>query len=90
MISSSSFKFLSIFTILLNSVLLGISWQGMDQKLESTLEYFNLAFFGFFLFEMIAKLIGKGFVFYFKDKMNWFDSGVIVLSAVDIGLIYGL
>ena len=41
-------------------------------------------FFAFFCFEIIAKLIGQGYKHYFKDRYNWFDSIVIILSAVDI------
>jgi hypothetical protein len=47
-------------------------------------------FFAFFSFEIIAKLIGQGFKYYFKDRFNWFDTIVILLSAVDIivGLVF--
>jgi len=48
----------------------------------------NLAFFCFFVFELIAKIIGQGIVHYMNDKFNWFDGGVVLISAIDISLEY--
>jgi hypothetical protein len=40
--------------------------------------------------ELILKLLGLGFKEYLLDRFNWFDGGVVLLSAVDISLIYSL
>ncbi len=51
------------------------------------LENLNLFFFGFFVFELIAKLAGQGLKLYFKDKFNWFDSSIVIVSAIDVILV---
>ena len=50
----------------------------------------NLYFFGFFVFELIAKLAGYGLKLYFKDKYNWFDCSVVLVSAIDVVLVQAL
>jgi len=50
----------------------------------------NLAFFSFFMFELVAKALGQGVTLYFKDKFNWFDSGVVLVSAIDVILEYSV
>ena len=42
------------------------------------------------MIELILKLLGLGFKEYLLDRFNWFDGGVVLLSAVDISLIYSL
>ena len=50
----------------------------------------NLFFFAFFCFELFAKLLGEGFKKYLRDRFNWFDSAVVIVSAIDISLIFSL
>ena len=59
-----------------------------DAEFESKLEISNLAFFLFFLFEIIVNLIGRGFKYYFSETFNYFDVAVIIVSAVDILMKY--
>jgi hypothetical protein len=59
-----------------------------NRQREQIVEYLNLIFSGFFLFELFIKLIGQGFRFYFADRFNWFDSTIVLFSAVDISLEY--
>ena len=40
----------------------------------------------YFTFELAISLLGNGFEFYYAEKYNWFDSGVILVSAIDIAL----
>jgi uncharacterized membrane protein YuzA (DUF378 family) len=47
----------------------------------------NILFFGFFCFEIAAKILGEGFKFYLRDKYNWFDAGVVFISTIDILLV---
>lgn len=54
------------------------------------MEYLNLGFFLFFCIELISKLIGQGLQHYLRDKFNWFDAIVVIVSAVDISLLYTL
>jgi hypothetical protein len=48
----------------------------------------NLAFFGYFVFEISLRLIGQGFHHYFRETYNWFDLTVVIISAIDIILNY--
>jgi hypothetical protein len=50
----------------------------------------NLAFFSFFVFELVAKVTGQGIKQYVKDRFNWFDGGVVLISAVDVTFQYSL
>lgn len=60
----------------------------INTTLESVVEFFNLFFFSFFCLELVFKLIGRGISFYFDERFNWFDSAVVLVSAVDITLQY--
>jgi Ion transport protein len=73
-----------------NIVVLGLVHDGASQEYNRVLEQLNLFFFGFFCLELVAKLLGEGFKYYIRDKFNWFDGGVVLLSAIDISLLYGL
>ncbi len=45
-------------------------------------------FFGFFCFEIVSKIIGEGFKIYLRDKYNWFDATIVLISAIDISTVY--
>ena len=87
-VKSRHFKNISFLMIIANTIVLGMS--NDDKQFGKILEQLNLFFFGFFVFEMIAKLIGEGFKFYLREKFTWFDSTVVVVSAVDIILVNSL
>ena len=89
-INSSTFKLISILAIISNVVVLGLVKDNSSQKYDQVLEYLNLCFFSFFVFELVAKIIGQGFKYYLKDKFNWFDGGVVLISAIDVVLQYSL
>jgi hypothetical protein len=76
--------------IIANTVILGITNDKDDRNFGKILEEINLFFFGFFVFELTAKLIGEGFKFYLREKFTWFDSTVVLVSAVDIILVNSL
>jgi hypothetical protein len=42
------------------------------------------------MIELVSKLIGQGFRHYMRDRFNWFDGLVVIVSAVDITLLYTL
>lgn len=70
--------------IVVNSIVLALSSYPEDDNLETLIDRVNLAFFCFFMFELIVKLGGRGFALYFEEKFNWFDFTVLIVSAVDI------
>jgi hypothetical protein len=86
-VTSKSFKLISFLIILANTVVLGLTKDSQSDSYDSMLENLNLFFFGFFCLEIIAKLAGEGFKFYLRDKFNWFDGAIVILSAIDISIV---
>lgn len=82
--SSKWFSFIAVLAIFGNALILMLSKYPIDSERENTLEVFNLFFFTFFCFELIIKLIGRGFKFYFIAPFNWFDTAIVLVSALDI------
>jgi hypothetical protein len=76
--------------IIANTIVLGMTQKDDDKNFVNLLELLNLLFFGFFVFELLSKLIGEGFKFYLREQFNWFDSAVVLVSAVDIIIVYSV
>ena len=51
---------------------------------SQTLTYMNLVFTYIFITEMFLKLVGLGPIKYLKDRMNYLDAGVVLLSIVEL------
>lgn len=88
LINSSAFKLVSLLAIVSNIIVLGLVKDGSSEAYDQNLEAMNLAFFSFFMFELVAKALGQGVTLYLKDRFNWFDSGVVLLSAIDVIIEY--
>jgi hypothetical protein len=71
-----------------NDITLALSSHPENIERENIVEKLNLMFSGFFMVELFIKLVGQGFRYYFEDKFNWFDSTIVIFSAVDISLEY--
>jgi voltage-gated sodium channel len=54
--------------------------------MHKAIEICNLVFYFVFLAEMIIKIIGMGFMSYFRDRFNIFDFIIVLLSTVDVVL----
>ncbi len=74
--------------IIANAIVLGISSDENGEDFEKILELVNLGFFGFFVFELLSKLIGQGIKHYLRDHFNWFDGLVVLVSSIDITFQY--
>ena len=85
-INSSAFKIISLLAIFSNIIILGLVKDNSSKTYDNMLEGMNLAFFSFFVFELVAKVVGQGIKQYVKDRFNWFDSGVVLISAIDVTL----
>ena len=48
----------------------------------------DVLFSSTFLAEMIFKLIGLGFKLYAKDRFNFFDAFIVMLSVTDVVLFH--
>ena len=90
LINSFAFKLVSLLAILSNIIVLGLVKDGSSEGYDQNLETMNLAFFSFFMFELVAKVLGQGVTLYLKDRFNWFDSGVVLVSAIDVILEYSV
>jgi hypothetical protein len=88
LIWSNTFRYFSMLCIIGNTVVLALDHDQPSPELSLIIEQLNLAFFAFFCFELIAKLLGQGFKYFMKDKFNWFDGIVVIVSAIDVILIY--
>lgn len=83
-----SFKTFTILIILSNIIVLGTTHHNSTAGFEKIMDDLNVGFFAFFCFELILKLVGRGFKYYLQDKYNWFDGIVVIISAVDITIDY--
>jgi hypothetical protein len=83
---SGAFQLMQTLAVAGNAIVLALSRYPNEDQYERTLERLNIGFFGFFLFELIIKILGMGFKHYAADPFNIFDGGVILLSAIDIVL----
>ncbi len=72
-----------------NAIILALDRYPIEDAEDANLEFANMAFFAFFGFELIVKLTAYGFKFYFRDRFNWFDSFVVIVSCLDVALTYG-
>lgn len=80
---------LMLICVLANTVCLAIDHYGIDEATESFLTDANLVFTYVFITEMALKLIGLGVLKYLKDKMNYVDGTVVLLSIVELTLASG-
>ena len=85
--TSRIFKSISFAIIFANTIVLGMTKDKESEVYSSIIENLNLFFFGFFVFELISKLAGQGLKLYFIDKFNWFDSSIVIISAIDVILV---
>lgn len=72
---------------MLNTVVLSLYYYGMSSDFEKALEDINLTFTIIFVIEMGIKLIGMGFVGYFKEGMNYLDCVIVIYSIIELLLI---
>ena len=84
--TSKVFTVFIVTCIIANSFVLALDRFNIDEDTEKFLEYSNIAFFSVFCLELILKMTGMGFQQYFRDRFNWFDSLVVLVSTVDFTL----
>ena len=59
-----------------------------DELIDDVLDKINLTFYAIFVVEMLIKWGGYGFKFYFKSTFNVFDCLIVIISTVDVVIIY--
>ncbi|XP_068193183.1 sodium channel protein type 4 subunit alpha B-like isoform X2 [Antennarius striatus] len=72
--------------IVLNTVFMAMEHYPMTKDFEELLSVGNLVFTGIFTAEMILKLLAMDPYFYFQVGWNIFDSIIVTMSLVELGL----
>ncbi|XP_051987657.1 sodium channel protein type 4 subunit alpha B-like [Xyrauchen texanus] len=72
--------------IVLNTVFMAMEHYPMTEEFENTLSVGNLVFTGIFTAEMVLKLIALDPYYYFQVGWNIFDSIIVTMSLVELGL----
>ncbi|KAM4645454.1 sodium channel protein type 4 subunit alpha [Amazona ochrocephala] len=72
--------------IVLNTVFMAMEHYPMTEEFENVLSVGNLVFTGIFTAEMVLKLIALDPYEYFQQGWNIFDSIIVTLSLVELGL----
>jgi hypothetical protein len=70
--------------IVLNTVVMAMSYWGMSHEYSSVLSVINYVFAAIFTFEAVIKLVGLGVSGYFSSRWNTFDFTVVLLTDVGI------
>ena len=74
--------------IILNTLVLALDQYPTKVATLMFIEWANLMFYIVFFVEMCIKFLGLGFKIYFKDVANVFDFVVILVSVVDLSVVY--
>lgn len=83
-INHTKFELFIMLIIVLNILLMALSYEGSSDNYNLVLKYINWTFSGIFLGEMILKIIGYGPRRYWANGWNRFDAFVVLASIFDI------
>jgi hypothetical protein len=83
-VASKYFRRIVLSAIVINTLSMGIEYHGQPQSLTNALEYSNIVFTILFACEMILKIVADGFLKYIKNAYNLFDSGIVIMSVVEL------
>lgn len=72
-----------------NTIILALDYYGIDDATVNILSYFNTIFTITFAVEMGLKILALGVVKYLKDKMNYMDGIIVILSLVELIFMSG-
>uniref|UniRef100_A0A8C4YQ97 Sodium channel protein n=1 Tax=Gopherus evgoodei TaxID=1825980 RepID=A0A8C4YQ97_9SAUR len=72
--------------IVLNTLFMAMEHYPMTDEFNNVLSVGNLVFTGIFAAEMFLKIIAKDPYYYFQEGWNIFDSFIVTLSLVELGL----
>ena len=83
-VASRYFRRIVLSAIVVNTLSMGIEYHGQPQSLTNALEYSNLVFTTLFAIEMVLKITAEGCLKYIKNAYNLFDSGIVIMSIVEL------
>jgi len=90
LVTSTAFKVLVLVAVLGNIVVLGSYEWGMDQQAEERIFMVDDVFLAFFTVEIVLKLIGLGWLAFWRDSWNKFDFVTVVPVTVFTIVIFVL
>jgi hypothetical protein len=76
-------------SVAINTVVLAMDRYGIDASTESILTDMNTTFTWIFIVEMSMKLAAVGLIGYCREKMNFLDGAVVILSVVELAFMSG-
>jgi len=88
-VKSSFFENFMTVAVAINTCVLALDHHGISDSDESILTTMNLYFTCIFISEMGLKLIGLGPINYLKDRMNYLDGMVVLLSIFELAFLSG-
>ena len=83
------FDYFIMACIVLNVVVMAMSFNGQPDDYTLVLEVFNGIFTWIFILEMVLKLLALGLKGYFSDPWNRFDALIVSISILTMILAYG-
>lgn len=75
--------------VAINTVVLAMDRYGIDSQTKTVLTEMNNAFTWIFIVEMGMKLAAVGLISYCREKMNYLDGAVVILSIVELVFLSG-
>ncbi|CDW83739.1 cation channel family protein [Stylonychia lemnae] len=72
-----------------NTIVLSIDHYGIKQDLTDILSVCNTLFTIIFAVEMFLKILAVGIVKYLRDKLNYMDGAIVILSLVELVFMGG-
>jgi hypothetical protein len=88
-VKTNFFENFMTLAVLLNTVTLALDSYYLNQDTKDLLASFNTVFTWIFIVEMGTKLMGIGVRKYCRDKMNYLDGAVVLLSMVEMIFMSG-
>ena len=89
LVTSSFFDNFMTLAVAFNTVILSLDRYNIPTDQEATLAVMNSYFTYIFISELGLKVIGLGPIAYLKDKMNYLDATVVLLSVVELAFMSG-
>lgn len=75
--------------VIFNTACLSVDHYGISDESSRTLTLMNNFFTYFFAVELFLRIIGLGLKEYLRDRMNYFDTIVVILSIIEISFLSG-
>lgn len=72
-----------------NTIILSMDYYGIDNETSSILGSFNTFFTIIFSCEMFLKIVAIGIVKWLRDKMNYMDGTIVVMSLIELVFMSG-